>query len=91
MILSWLFLIIGFFFIVTSTVGIWRFNGLYNKFHPAGIAEALGMPMIIFGIMIQNGFSFVNLKILFIMVMIWITSSISSYTIANTYYNEGKK
>ncbi len=90
-VVSWIFFIFGFFFIITSTVGIWRFHGLYSKFHAAGIAEALGMPLIIFGILIENGFAFINFKILFIMIIVWVTSSISSYTIASACYQGGKK
>ncbi|MBQ4874508.1 MAG: monovalent cation/H(+) antiporter subunit G [Rickettsiaceae bacterium H1] len=91
MIISSLLIFLGLFFIVTSTVGIIRFSDLYNKFHPAGITDALGMPLIMLGLIVRNGLSVVSAKILLIVLALWITGSTASHIIAKSYYEKDKK
>ncbi len=89
--LSWVFMVCGLFFVITSTFGILRFTEFFNKFHPAGILDALGMPLIMIGLICKSGFSLVSLKIVLIVLAIWVTSSTASYVIARAYYKRNKK
>ena len=90
-IISSMLIIIGLFFVLTSTIGILRFSDFYNKFHSAGVLDALGMPLIMIGLIVKSGFSIVSLKIFFIIIALWITSSNASYVVARSYYNRSKK
>lgn len=90
-VISWCLIFLGTFFVITGVIGILRFTGLYNKFHPAGIIDALGMPLILIGLAIRSDVPVIILKILLIILMIWITSSTASYTIAQAYYRKDKQ
>lgn len=90
MILSSIFIFCGLFFVTTSTVGMLKLSDFYSKFHPAGIMDSLGMPLIMIGLIVRNGLSVVSLKILIMMLVMWITSSTASYAVAKSYYLKNK-
>ncbi len=90
-IITGVFLAIGCFFVVVSSIGIVRFPDFYSRMHPAGKADTLGQAMILVGLMIYEGFSLVSVKLLFIIIFIFIASPTATHALASAAYTAGIK
>ncbi len=90
-IITGVFLAIGCFFVVVSSIGIVRFPDFYSRMHPAGKADTLGQAMILIGLMIYEGFSLVSVKLLFIIIFIFIANPTATHALANAAYMAGIK
>lgn len=82
-ILSWALLLAGGFFVVVGGIGLIRLPDLYTRMHAAGIGDTLGAALILFGLMLQAGFTLVAVKLVLILVFLWFTSPTASYALAN--------
>lgn len=82
-ILSWALLLIGGFFIVVAGIGLLRLPDLYTRMHAAGVGDTLGPALILFGLMLQAGFTLVAVKLVLILAFLWFTSPTASYALAN--------
>ena len=51
-------LLIGFFFILTSIIGVIRFKHVYNRIHSASILESIGIPLFIISLIFINPISY---------------------------------
>jgi multicomponent Na+:H+ antiporter subunit G len=90
-IITGVFLAIGCFFVVVSSIGIVRFPDFYSRMHPAGKADTLGQAMILIGLMVYEGFSLVSVKLLFIIIFIFIANPTATHALANAAYMAGIK
>jgi multicomponent Na+:H+ antiporter subunit G len=90
-IITGVFLAIGCFFVVVSSIGIVRFPDFYSRMHPAGKADTLGQAMILVGLMVYEGFSLVSVKLLFIIIFIFIANPTATHALANAAYMAGIK
>lgn len=90
-IISGLFLVVGCFFIVVASIGIIRFPDVYSRIHPAGKSDTLGQAMIFIGLMIYEGFSFVSIKLLIIVIFIFITNPTATHALVNAAHVAGLK
>lgn len=84
LILSWLFIIPGCFFLISSAFGILRFSDFFVKVHIASVGDSCAMPLILFGIAVQNGFTQFSLKITMLILFIFITSPASCHALAKS-------
>ncbi|MGB0953505.1 MAG: monovalent cation/H(+) antiporter subunit G [Planctomycetota bacterium] len=69
-ILSWIFFVAGGFLCITSSLGLLRFPDFYSRVHAAGLAATLGGPFILFGVMLQTGWTLDTVKLLLITVFL---------------------
>ena len=83
--LPWVTMLLGSFFVITGVIGIIKFEGILLKLHPAGIIDATGIPLMIISFMFCSGWSLYTLKLLFIILLLWITSTTSCHALAKTY------
>ena len=90
-IITGIFLGLGCFLIVTGSVGIVRFPDFYTRMHPAGKTDTLGQGLILFGLIVYEGVSFVSVKLLFIIVFIFIANPTATHFLAQTAYQSGLK
>jgi len=88
---SWVLLIGGGFFVISGSVGIIRMPDLFTRFHPAGITDSLGMPMMLLGVMLQTGLTLVTLKIVLLMVFLLLTSPTACHALAKAAISSGIK
>lgn len=86
---SWALLIAGSFFCVTGAIGLLRLPDFYARLHGAGIIDTLGAGLILFGLMLQAGFSLVTVKLLFVLFFILITSPTATHAIAHAAHVQG--
>lgn len=75
--MSYGFITIGCFFIITSILGFFRLNDFFQRIHAASLTDSLGLPLILIGVAIQFGWQIAGLKIV-IMLGVWIMASTTS-------------
>lgn len=74
-------LLAGLFVQVTALLGVNRFHFALNRLHPAGMGDTLGLLLLALAAVVYAGFTWVTLKIFFIVLFFWITSPVCSHLI----------
>ena len=83
-ILSWLLLLGGSFFSVVGGLGIVRMPEFYSRLHGGGITDTLGAALIVFGLILQTGFTLATIKLFMILFFLFIASPSSCHALANS-------
>lgn len=81
-IISWFAIVIGSFFVISGAVGLIRFPDFYSRLHAASMTDTLGIALILGGLALQAGWSLVLVKLIFIVVLVFITSPTASHALA---------
>lgn len=90
-IVSWALLLGGSFFLLIGAIGVLRMPDLYTRSHAAGITDTMGAILILFGLMVQGGFTLVTAKLLMILLFLLFTSPAASHALGNTAWSSGLK
>ena len=90
-VLSIIFLLGGFFFFVTSTVGILRFPDFYTRLHATGKGDTLAVLLSLIGISIHTGLSVVSIKILVIALFMFLAQPTATHAISKAGMRRGIK
>jgi len=88
---SGIFIGAGCFIIVVAAIGVVRFPDFFSRMHPAGKADTLGQGMVLFGLMLYEGLTFVSLKLFLIILFIFIANPTATHAIAKAAYIAGVK
>lgn len=86
-----IFLMFGAFFLFTGAAGILRMPDFFTRLHPAGIGDALGLPLALIGVMIHAGFGLITVKILILIVFAMVTSATACHALAKAALISGVK
>lgn len=86
---SWVLLMGGGLFCIIGGIGLHRFPDFFCRLHGAGITDTLGAGLILSGLMLQAGLSLITAKLLFILVLLWLTSPTSTHAIAKAAREAG--
>lgn len=81
--LAFVFFITGIYFLLSTTVGLIRFPNLYIRLHAGSKCLMAGGISILMGSIVLEGFSFVSLKLIAIMIFLFITNPIAIHVIAS--------
>jgi len=81
-VLSWILLLSGSFFMVVAGVGVLRMPDVFTRLHAAGIKDTLGAGLTLVGLMLYGGLSLVTVKLLLIWLFLWFTSPVASHSVA---------
>ena len=65
--LSWIFILAGSFFYLVGCAGLLRMPDVFSRMHAASVSDTMGASLLLIGMMLQAGFSFVLAKLL----MLW--------------------
>ncbi len=90
-IISWILLIAGSALCLTGALGLLRLPDVFARMHGAGIIDTGGMGLILAGLMIQSGLSFVTLKLFLVALFILYTSPAATHALARAALNGGLK
>lgn len=74
----------GAFFILTGGIGLLRMKDFFTRLHPAGLKDAMGVPLIVAGLACYAGASLVSLKLLMLLVFLLITSPTACHALARS-------
>ena len=84
-------LVSGLFFIFVGVVGLIRMPDVFTRMHATTKCDTMGAGLIFLGLIIWQGFSFVSLNILLILIFIWITNPTAAHAIAKSAYQRLQK
>jgi len=85
------FIILGSLLILVSTIGLIRMPDFYTRIHAAGITDTLGQILIIFGLILYEGFSLISLKLIILVAFIFIANPTATHALARAAYIKGVK
>ena len=81
------FLLSGLFFFIVGIVGLLRMPDVYTRLHATTKCDTLGVSLIMIGIIIGQGLTMVNLKLLLVIIFIWVTTPTAAHAIARAAYD----
>jgi len=79
----------GAFFMLVGTLGFIRFPDFYSRMHATGKCDTLGEGLMLLGLILYEGASFVSIKILILIIFILVANPTSTHAIAKTAYDVG--
>lgn len=82
------FILIGLFFIFTGALGMARFSNFFSKLHPASLIDSFGAPILLVGLAIIIGDIHSILKIIALIIILFITSTTTSYIISCSKFKD---
>ncbi|MFQ3610538.1 MAG: monovalent cation/H(+) antiporter subunit G [Fimbriimonadales bacterium] len=81
-----LLIFMGSFVFVVAGIGIVRFPDFYSRVHPAGNGDTLGLPLVLIGLMVYEGFTQTSLKILLVLIFLLLTGPVASHALARSAF-----
>jgi len=75
-------LISGLIILLTSVIGLYKFDYVLNRMHAAAMGDTLGILFCLIGLTISAPDIWVALKLLLIIAFLWFASPVSSHLIA---------
>lgn len=85
---SWFLIVVGGVFLVTGALGLLRMPDIYTRMHAASLIDTLGAGLMVFGLILQVGFSLVTLKLLFVLALLFFFSPVASHALAQAALSE---
>ncbi|MCY4245211.1 MAG: monovalent cation/H(+) antiporter subunit G [Gammaproteobacteria bacterium] len=79
--LSWMLIIAGCFVVLTGSIGINRFPEFFTRVHAASLTDTLGIALLVFGLMLQAGFTQVALKLALLLFCILWTGPVAGHAL----------
>lgn len=79
---SWALIVAGVYFIVIGAIGLIRMPDVYTRMHAASLIDSLGSGLLILGLIIQAGPTFIALKLLLIYFLLFFTSPVATHAVA---------
>jgi multicomponent Na+:H+ antiporter subunit G len=74
-----------------AVFGVYKFKFVMNRMHSAAIGDTLGLLLGALGLMILKGSRWFSYKMALVVLLLWMTSSISSHVIMRMEYSiDGK-
>jgi multicomponent Na+:H+ antiporter subunit G len=80
---SWLLMTAGGVFVFIGGLGALRMPDLYTRMHAASITDSIGPVLIIFGIILQAGFTLASIKLVAILLFLLLTGPTASNALAS--------
>lgn len=87
--LSWASLLAGGAFCIIGAVGMLRMPDFYTRMHAASVVDTLGAGFILFGLLLQAGWTLVAVKLLFIGALLLFASPTAGHALARAAYERG--
>lgn len=83
---------LGVFIVLSGSLGMLRFPDIFTRLHAAGVTDSLGAPLVIFGVMVLEGFTITSLKLLLLILLLLLTSPTACHALAKAaYWVRGKE
>lgn len=80
--LSWACLLAGGAFCMIGALGMLRMPDFYTRMHAASVIDTLGAGLVLFGLLLQAGFTLVAVKLLMIGLLIFFASPTATHALA---------
>lgn len=90
-ILSWISILAGSAFLLVGAAGIIRFPDFWSRLHAAAVVDSAGTGLLLFGMMLQAGFTFITVKLILIGIFLLITGPTATHAVANAAFVSGSR
>lgn len=90
-ILSWISILGGTFFLFIGSLGMIRLQDFWARLHAASIIDSAGAGLLLFGMMLQTGFSLITVKLVIIVVFLFLTGPTATHAVANAAFVSGSR
>lgn len=81
----------GMVFVLAGALGVLRLPDFFTRMHAAGVTDTLGAELIIFGLILQSGFTLLSAKLLLVGFILFLTSPTATHAVANAAHRAGQK
>ena len=88
-VLSWIFILVGSFFIVGGAIGILRMPDVYTRLHAASVIDTVGMALLILGLILQAPSVLVGIKLVFVFMLFFFVSPVATHATAQAAFHAG--
>ena len=85
-VISIVFLLAGFFFFATATLGLLRFPDFFARLHATGKGDTLAVLLSLIGLAFYHGFSLTSAKIVFIAVFMFMAQPTATHAISRAAF-----
>ena len=82
-VVSWLLIASGSFFLLIGALGTVRFPDFWSRLHAVSVTDSGGMILLTAGMIVQEGFSLVTVKLVLIGIFLFITGPTATHSVAN--------
>ena len=83
--------VLGGVFMVIGALGIVRMPDVFTRMHAASVADTLGVPLVLLGLVLFAGFTLVSVKLVFLVLFIALTSPAATHAVARAALQAGVK
>ena len=80
--LSWACLLAGGAFCIVGAVGMLRMPDFFTRMHAASVIDPLGAGLILFGLLLQAGFTLIGAKLVMIGLLLLFASPTATHALA---------
>lgn len=88
---SWVLIVAGSFFTVVGALGVLRMPDVFTRMHAASVTDTLGVGLLVFGMVLQAGFSLVTLKLFILLALFFFTAPVVTHALARVCLYENIK
>ena len=81
-----LFMLTGFFFFTTATLGLLRFPDFFTRLHATGKGDTLAVLLSLMGLAVYHGLSLTSAKIVFIAVFMFLAQPTATHAISRAAF-----
>jgi multicomponent Na+:H+ antiporter subunit G len=85
---SWICILLGSAFTLTGAVGLMRMPDIFTRMHAASVTDTAGAGLLVFGMMLQAGFSLTTLKLMILLFLFFFTGPVVTHALAQTCLHE---
>jgi multicomponent Na+:H+ antiporter subunit G len=87
--LSWVSLTAGGLFCIVGGIGMLRMPDFYTRLHAASVIETLGGGLMLFGLLLQAGFTLVSVKLIIVGLLVFFASPTATHALAKAAMERG--
>ncbi len=77
---------LGIFFLLVGSIGLIRLPDFYARTHATGKADTLGIMLVIFGLILTQGFSINSVKLLIVIIFVALTNPTATNALARAAF-----
>ena len=82
-------LLIGFFFIAISAIGVIRLPDFYSRLHSSGIGETLGLMISFLGLAVFEGLNLMTIKLFIVFLLVFLANPIGTHILGQAAIKSG--
>jgi multicomponent Na+:H+ antiporter subunit G len=85
-VLAGIIISLGAFFLLVGSIGLIRLPDFFARTHATGKADTLGIMLVIFGLILTQGFSINSVKLLIIIIFVALTNPTATNVLARAAF-----